>query len=105
MLTVKDFLLLICAALGAPRRRASLFTSISCHARPCGALLGIPRLHPRRAPRHLVADHCGYRTASIRELLLASRARYHELLAASAAAAVKAAAGEDALAAPLEVAS
>ena len=64
MLTVKDFMLLLCLALG----------------------------------------HCGYHTSAIREILVAGRARYNDLLSAAAAEAVAAAVRRDTLA-PVDVAT
>eukprot|EP00887_Chlorella_sp_A99_P005321 scaffold1.g5321.t1 len=64
MLTVKDFMLLVCLALG----------------------------------------HCGYHTSAIREILVAGRGRYHDLLSAAAAVSVQAAVARDALQ-PVEVAT
>ncbi|KAL4430682.1 hypothetical protein ABPG75_005938 [Micractinium tetrahymenae] len=63
MLTVKDFLLLVCLAL----------------------------------------DHCGYHTVAVKEVLMAGRAKYQDLLGAATAAAVQAAVAGDSLAVSVEV--
>ena len=50
------------------------------------------------------ADHCGYQTVALREVLAASRPKYFQLLGAATAAAVQAAVAADGLA-PVEVAT
>lgn len=99
MLTVKDFLLLACLALGALLSlawRGGRAEAFLCHpdaaASPASLLrptrVGVPTVHTSHASLP-PADHCGYHTAAVREMLLAARPKYAQLLGSATAAAVQ----------------